>query len=365
LWVVVCGLGVAIVACYFGEVEVTGRERGVLRPAAGVRVLTSQMTGTVVSVEARSGDRVKSGAVLLRIESPAVEAQILEADRELKDVRTRFSATAVQEDHHYAEQVDSLHSRARRLTDQITSLESSVSLQKRHVEADQELLRKGLVSELSVADTREALAQAERQLSGAQSMLDQTRQELAALEARRQGELWQRRQVLTSAESKRDALTLVARQSVVLAPEEGTVEALLVKPGEVVQAGQPVGKIVPESGLRVIAFLAEKDRAFARIGDDVSLELDQLPDAEFGTLKARVTRIGDDLASPSEVSEALGDGQTLAVPAYRVELAITDAHAAEAAGVKLRTGTLLNARFTLRRQRLLTLVLSPLKRWIH
>jgi membrane fusion protein len=152
---------------------------------------------------------------------------------------------------------------------------------------------------------------------------------------------------------------------VVLAPEEGTVEALLVKPGEVVQAGQPVGKIVPESGLRVIAFLAEKDRAFARIGDDVSLELDQLPDAEFGTLKARVTRIGDDLASPSEVSEALGDGQTLAVPAYRVELAITDAHAAEAAGVKLRTGTLLNARFTLRRQRLLTLVLSPLKRWIH
>ena len=331
-----------------------------------MRVLTSQISGTVVAVDARSGDHVKSGATILRIESAAVEGQLLEADRELQAVRGRFSAVASQEDHHYAEQIESLRSRARRLTDQIASLVSSVSLQQRHVEADRQLLAKGLVSEMSVADTQESLAQAQRQLSGAETTLDQTRQELASLEARRQDELWQRQQLLSSAQNKRDALALVMRQNVIQAPQDGTVEGLSVKVGEVVQAGQAVGKIVPvESALQVVSFLAEKDRAFAKPGDLVQLELDQLPHAEYGTLKAKVTRISDDLASPAEISEAVGDGQKLAAPCYRVELEITDAHAAEAAGVKLRTGTLLEARFTLRRQRLITLVLSPLKRWFH
>ncbi|OFX25549.1 MAG: hypothetical protein A2V77_24945 [Anaeromyxobacter sp. RBG_16_69_14] len=365
LWVVVCGVGAALAASFIGEVEVTGRGRGILRPTAGVRVLTSQMTGTVVSVDAHSGDRVKTGAALLRIESATTQAQLLEAERELEAVRTRFSAVASQQDQHYDEQIENLKSRAKRLTDQIASLRISVSRQVRRVEADGQLLKKGLVSELAVSDTQEGLAQAQRRLSEAETTLDQTRQELASIEARRQDELWQRQQLLSNAQNKRDALALVMQQNVIGAPQDGTVEALLVKVGEVVQAGQPVGKIVPvESALRVVSFLAEKDRAFVKAGDEVELELDQLPHAEYGTLRAKAIRIGDDLASPSEISEAIGDGQKFE-PSYRVELEITDARAAEMAGVKLRTGTLLNARFTLRRQKLIALVLSPLKRWFQ
>jgi multidrug resistance efflux pump len=365
LWIVVFGVGSALAASFVGEVEVTGRGRGILQPAAGVRALTSQMTGTVARVDAHSGDRVKSGATLLRIESPTVQAQLLEAERELEAVRTGFAAAASQQDQHYAEQVEELKSRARRLTDQIGSLRSSVGHQERRVQADLQLLKKGLVSDLAVADTRESLAQAQRQLNGAEQTLDQTRQELASTEARRQDELWQRQQLLNKAQNKRDSLAVVMKQNVIQAPEDGTVEALLVRVGEAVQAGQVVGKIVPvESPLHVVSFLAEKDRAFAKPGDEVELELDQLPHSEYGTLQARVVRIGGDLASPSEIRDALGEGLKLESPSYRVELEITDAHAAEAAGVKLRTGTLLNARFTLRRQKLATLLFTPLRKWL-
>ncbi len=365
LWIVVLGLGSAIAASFVGQVEVTGRGRGILRPTTGVRVLTSQLTGTVTRVAARSGDRVKSGATLLRIESATTQAQLLEAERELEAVRTRFSAVASQQDQHYAEQVENLKAREGRLTDQIASLRGSVSHQERRLQADLQLQKKGIVSELAVGETRESLAQAQRQLSGAETTLDQTRQELASMEARRQDELWQRQQLLNSAQNKRDALAVVMQQSVIQAPEDGTVDALLVQVGETVQAGQAVGKVVPvESPLHVVSFLSEKDRAFAKAGDEVQLELDQLPHAEYGTLRAQVVRIGDDLASPSEIQEALGEGQKLEAPSYRVELEITDAHAAEAAGVKLRTGTLLNARYTLRRQRLATLFLSPLRKWL-
>ncbi|HSD19314.1 MAG TPA: HlyD family efflux transporter periplasmic adaptor subunit [Anaeromyxobacter sp.] len=365
LWVVVSAVVAAVAASFVGEVEVTGRGRGIARPTAGVRVLTTQLGGTIARVEARSGERVKSGATLLHIESPSVQAQLLEADRELEALRTKFSAVSSQQDQHYAEQIENLKARAKRAEDQIASLRSSASHFERRVEADLGLLKKGLVSDMAVAESRDALAQAQRQLSGAEQALDQTRQELASLEGRREEELWNREQLLASAQNKRDALALVLAQGVVQAPEDGTVESLLARAGEVVQAGQVVGKLVPiDSPLQVVSFLAERDRAFAKPGDEVELELDQLPHAQYGTLRARVARIGDDLASPAEIRDALGEDQKIG-PSYRVELEITDASAAEAAHVKLRTGSLMNVRFTLRRQRVVTLVLKPLQRWFR
>jgi hemolysin D len=366
LWLVVLGLGSALVASAIGNVEVTSRGRGVIRPAIGIRVLTSQMTGTVSRVHVRSGDRVKAGDTLLSIDSATAQAQLLEADRQLAAVRNEYTSVASQQDRHYGEQIDHLKARERRIVEQIESLRASVVRQERRLEADEGLLAKGLMSQLGISETRESLAQAQRQLSGAEQSLDQTRQELASMETRRQDELWQRKQMVDAAQTKRDSLAVVLQQRDVTATEDGIVEALSVKIGEVVQSGQPLGKIVPvDSPLQVVSFLAEKDRAFAKPGDEVRLELDQLPHAEYGTLRAKVVRIGDDLASAQEIREALGEEQKLAAPSYRVELQITDSSAADAAQVKLRTGALMNVRYTLRKQKLITMVFTPLKRWFR
>jgi multidrug resistance efflux pump len=144
------------------------------------------------------------------------------------------------------------------------------------------------------------------------------------------------------------------------------VEAMLVKPGEVIKTGQALCKLIPQKApLEVVAFLEEKDRAFVRLGDEVRLELDQLPYAEYGTLRARIERVSDDLASVFELREALGDNLLPNVPTFRVALRLTDTRAVEKAGIPLRSGMLMNARFTLRRQRLITLVLDPLRKWLR
>jgi multidrug resistance efflux pump len=186
------------------------------------------------------------------------------------------------------------------------------------------------------------------------------------MESRRQDELWQRQQAIAAAQNRRDSLALLQRQSVLVAPEDGTVEALSVRVGEVVHAGQAIGKLIPAaSPLHVVGFLAERDRAFVKPGDEVRLELDQLPHAEYGTLRGRISRIGDDLAAPSEIRDALGEQQKLDGASYRVEVQITDASVAEAAQVKLRTGGLMDVRYTLRRQRLIALVFNPLRRFFR
>lgn len=117
--------------------------------------------------------------------------------------------------------------------------------------------------------------------------------------------------------------------------------------------------------MQVVSFLEEKDRAFVKAGDEVHLELDQLPYSEYGTLRAEVVRISDDLASPFEIREALGENQKMEIPTYRVELRITDARALANAKVKLRTGMLMNVRYTLRRQPLISIIMAPLQRWFR
>jgi multidrug resistance efflux pump len=347
-------------------VEVNGRARGILRPSSGIRVVIAKLDGTVGQVEARSGQQVKAGDVLVRIEAPPVQAQWLEARRQVEAVRRHFKVTATLQDRSHAEQIRRLAARMARLKEQGQSQRRSIAMTELNLQRSLELERQGVLSPASVDEAREALARAERQLSQSGQALETASQEWATLEYGRQDSLWQRRQTIQSAEVRAEALAFMLGQTVLEAPEDGMVEAMLVKPGEVVRTGQALCKLIPQKvPLEVVAFLEEKDRAFVRPGDEVRLELDQLPYAEYGTVRARIERISDDLASAFEIQEALGDNPFPGTPTFRVELRLTDTRAVAQAGIPLRSGMLMNARFTLRRQRLITLVLDPLRKWLR
>ena len=369
-WTLLCilltAVGVAFLASILLHVEVTGRGRGIVHPTRGVRMLVSQSGGTVGLIGVCSGQAVKAGNVLLRIDAPNIQGQLLEAERQVESVRSDYQAISTRQDAAYAEQFQRLKSRIVQCQEQMDSRRQSIQITERLLKAKLTLQQDGLVSEIEVDDAREALAQNQRQLSAAQQALDQAKQEQASLVGRQQDELWQHKQVVQNAETKREALEFVQGQTVMQAPEDGVVEALLVKPGEVVQPGQSLCKLIPQgASLQVVSFLAEKDRAFVNPGDEVHLELEQLPYAEYGTLRGKVVRVSDDLASPFEIREASGEDSKLEGPSFRVELEITNAEAIDSAKAKLRTGMLLNVRYTLRQQRLITSVVSPLRRWLQ
>jgi membrane fusion protein len=366
LLVLLSGLGSALLASILGKVEVNGRGRGILRPRSGIRVVLAKVDGTVGQIEVRSGQPVKAGTLLVRIEAPPVQAQLLEARRQLETVRRHFTVTARLRDRAHAEQSRRLTARIHKLEHQIASQRDSIDRQERNLGRNLALEREGILSPASTDQVREAVAQAQRQLNLMEQSLEQASQECAALADGRQESLWQRRLTIQNAEVRAEALAFTLGQTLLEAPEDAVVEAMLVKPGEVVRAGQALCKLIPQRApLQVVSFLQEKDRAFVQPGDEVLLELDQLPYAEYGTLKARVERISDDLASRFEIQEALGDHLLPDLPTFRIELRITDGRAVAKAGIPLRSGMLMNARFTLRRQRLITLVLDPLRKWLR
>lgn len=363
LWTVVAFVLVALVSSVVGSVEVNGRAQGILRPGS-IRNLVAQAGGTVTEVMEHSGQTVRAGSLMLKIDSTSVQSQLLEAQRQVDVIKTDFTAFANRQDRAYEEQVSQLQERVAMLREQVKSQKGSLEIYERKLHANQVLEKDGLVSAITVDEAKEALSQAQRQLNGNRQTLVQTEQELTSLQGRRQDELWQREQTRKAAQAKVEAIGVNVGIGVIRAPEDGMVEAILVKPGDAVQAGQVVGKLVPKGDpMQVVAFLSEKDRAFVKVGDVARLELDQLPYSEYGTLKAKVVRISDDLADPFEIQEALGPSAKTDASVYRVELQVLEDAAVQRAGARLRTGMLLNARFTLRKQRPITLVLDPLKRW--
>jgi multidrug resistance efflux pump len=366
LLVMLSGLGTALLASIFGKVEVNGRGRGILRPTSGIRMVIAKLDGTVGQIDVHSGQQVKAGDLLVRIEAPPVQAQLLEAERQVQTVRKHFKVTAALQDQAHAEQSRRLRARIAKLKEQIGSQQHSMAMLERNLKRHLALAKEGIVSPVTVDEVRESSARAQRQSHLMEQALEQASQDRAGLDNSRQESLWQRRQTIQNAEVRAESLAFMLGQTRLEAPEDGMVEAMLVKPGEVVRTGQALCKLIPRNApLHVVAFLEEKDRAFVKPGDEVKLELDQLPYAEYGTLRARIERISDDLAAPFELHEALGDNPLPNLPTFRVELRITDAKAVTKAGIPLRSGMLMNARFTLRRQRLITLVLDPLRKWLR
>lgn len=365
LWVMAVLTLAGILYAFLGKIEVQNRGKGILRPAAGVRTLQAQVGGVLSQTFAQSGDQLREGQTIARIEAAQVSGNLLETEQHIQLLKGAGKSFSSQEDSQILEQLQSLRNRLKSQEAQVVSYKKSVEIQQQRVVSQRTLLSEGLISKMQLDDAIEALNSAERQRDQSKQGLDQLHQDIASMENQRQRQLWQRTQDVQGAQIKREALESSLSQTLVKAPLDGTLDAFVSRPGDLVQVGQSIAKLIPVgSPIMVVAFVAEKDRAFVKREDQVSLELEAYPYAEFGTLKGRILRIGSDLASPHEVQEAFGEEGKLDTPSFRVEIEIEPFRSPQMAHATLRPGMLLQVRYTLRRQRIITLVLDPLKRWL-
>jgi hypothetical protein len=103
------------------------------------------------------------------------------------------------------------------------------------------------------------------------------------------------------------------------------------------------------------------DRAFVKTGMEVRVELDQLPVGEFGSARARITRVSSEIAGQPEVEKALGAAAPPGVH-FAVELVLLDDAVTQRLTSRLGSGTLLSVRMPLRKRRVIQLVFDPIRR---
>lgn len=85
------------------------------------------------------------------------------------------------------------------------------------------------------------------------------------------------------------------RISVILAPVSGSLEEFSgIFPGSVLQAGEILGVISPESRLIGEIYISSKDIAYIRTGQEVSMQIDAFPSREWGLAGGEIFEVSDD-----------------------------------------------------------------------
>jgi multidrug resistance efflux pump len=355
---------VLLAAAFVVEVDQTARGRGVLRVAGGMQTVASQAAGTVLEIGARSGDVVRAGDLLVRVDSTATKTALLEAERHIERADEDVTTFIARRDKEQTARRALLGQRASLLRKRVQSQNVSASKLEEHLGSFDRLVAEGLAPAMDRAGHEREIASARRTSLQLEEEIATTNLQAVNTEAELAAELDRRKAEARRARDRRDALAFQLAQTEVRAPRAGRLEAMVAKAGEVVTVGGAIARLVPEGGARqVVVFLPEADRAFLREASDVRIELDQLPSGEFGALRAVVKRIATDLASPADVTDALGDAR-LEGPAYRVELELASDGAAAQLEPFLRPGSQVTARFVLRKRRLASLLFSPLKKWL-
>jgi multidrug resistance efflux pump len=366
-WAVIGTVASLIVAAvgfaFLGQVEITEKGPGILRPQGGVRLLTAPGPGMVVAVLAHTGDHVRAGDPILRLDSPQLQGAVLEADRALNAHSQEFSLVANSQAVLFDQQIRTAQDRIKQLTCEVTSLQRTSEGSSKRLAANRELHHHGIIGKLEVQGFEDQFESAQRSVAASEQSLNDAKQLLTALDTQRRQEIWKHATEVALARAKREALDFSLSQTHIHAPVDGIVDGVVLRPGDQVQTGGLTAKVIPiGTPLGVIAFLREKDRAFVKEGDGVTLELAQYPHSEFGTLHGRVERVGTDLASANEILEAFSATEPRVIgPSFKVEIQLEPTRSTKLA---LRPGMILDARFTLRRQRLITIVLDPLRRWL-
>lgn len=355
---------------------------GQLVPSAGLLNIVAPSAGTLSKLHVHDGQAVKAGDVLLELSSDQDSAALGDTHvlvgQQLDAQRARLQADLANQQQLAQQQAEALRGKLALLQAQLAQIAGQQAIVRQQVASNQHLLErieplgaKGYVSEVQIQQQRAAVLDAQSQLKALVRQQLDTRQQL---EAARQ----QLGQLPLDAVAKRNdterqlagvaqsiAQNELQRATVLRAPRDGIVSAVLPKPGQMVSAGQPLLAILP-AGSTLQAQLLVPSRAVGFIdpGSRVVLRYEAFPYQKFGQQYGEVTDVSRSALGASDIAALIG--QQSQQPLYRVQVRL-DKPFVLAYGKReaLKPGMTLQADILMDRRSLLEWVFEPLYGMAH
>lgn len=342
-WMLVATASAAalVIALYlvFGSYTRRSPVVGQLVPALGLATVQAPAAGVVEEMRAGEGTRVAAGEVLAIIAVPRVSIASGPAGADLEqNLRAReagLQSARQGQQRSLAVQAAGLTAQLDAARHELALVEAETGTRERQIHLSEaalarlrELHAQRFVSPVQLQqqesawlDQVGALQALRRQAATLQRSLVQLRQALDELPGQRQTlQAGVQRDLAALAQER---VELEAQGAVVItAPVAGVVATQIAKPGQAVQAGQPLLTVLPGDG-RLEAELLVPSRAagFITPGDRVLLRYQAFPWQKFGHQQGRVASISRSALAPQELGTwagAAGGNQ----PLYRVTVAL-------------------------------------------
>jgi len=362
------------VGSYSRRSSVTGQ----LVPSRGLATVLAPATGVISRLEVDEGARVHAGQVLGVLSVPSATltngdtqaALVRHLSKRVQGLQAARTAQLAQLD----EQALGLRAQLALVRRELDHLGDEIATRQHQVDLANEVLdryRKLQDSRyVSVLQIRQQEATALEYTSDMQALqraaldqrrtIDQLQQQLAALPGQREGV--QADYLRDSAAVGQEQVQVQANGALVIkAPVDGVVATRMIKPGQAIQAGQPLLSVLPGDG-RLEADLLVPSRAigFIEPGDTVLLRYKAYPYQKFGHQRGTVAQISRSALTSSELGALIGNAQQ-SESYYRVTVALAkQVITAYGKPESLKPGMLLDADVLGEKRRLAEWIFEPI-----
>ena len=334
------------------QVPVTVQANGVIRPSIERQEARAAEGGIVLAVYAREGQHARAGDTLLVLNGSTIATRLAAFDsiaharqEELADLtallnagdslvpwRTLRTAYRRQQYREHAITVDGLMARA--------------DAERREAERLHALLDRGFAT----------VEQVDRQDESQRAAITAVRQHIERMRSAWSDDHARLADEVRRLTAERAELTATLARHVVIAPVDGTVEmAVSLSAGSVLQRGERVATLSPNTELIGEAFLTARDIALVQRGTPVRLMVDALNYREWGLVEATVVSVADDAA-------LTGDQPVFRV---RCQLATRELHLRGGQRVSLGKGMTFRARFVIAERSLSQLLFDGVNDWLN
>ena len=269
------------------------------RISADVISISSRVSGWVTKLHVATGDRIKAGDTLVRIDDRDARLRLTELDARLLSIdaeRARLSAQKQMIDQQTRSQYAMRQSQVEAAEAALAGRRSDLDLARTDFERTRTLLQKKVVSRQRWEEKRTVFRVAEQAFQQARAEVAATNAGLIEAAANRQQLLVLDRQVTALVHQKeelraqRDRQELDLRDRRILSPIDGVVDRTFVNASEFVSAGQRLLMIHDPRRIWVDANVKETDIRHLKLGAPAKISVDAYPDSVF---TGKITRIGN------------------------------------------------------------------------
>ena len=369
-----------------GETTRKARLTGLLVPTEGTLTLSAPQSGTLLEIRVKEGDIVAINQVLLKVgvdrstvqgDTSVLIAQNLQQRRATMQAERTIAETQYrQRQQAAADRTRSLESEARQAEGELEGAHRRLALARKSVERYDDLAKKGFVAEIQAQQKQEELLDLVGRESTAERGLISVRRDIQALQAEEvanrsalQAQLIQIDRSLASL-NQEGTENSARREIVVIAPQAGTVAALTVNRGQLVQAGQTLAVLVPRSAdgkpspLQAQLFAPSRMAGFVQPGQEVWIRYAAYPFQKFGMARGLIESVSrTPLAAqdlPAGQSQAIMTAAQSNEPMYRVTVSLaSQVQQAYGQEQSLKPGMTLEADVVQERRRIWEWMLEP------
>lgn len=240
--------------------------------------IAARQPGRVEAIEVREGDLVRTGQVLVRMDTESLQAQLRQAEARVRQAEDAVSTAR--------SQLAQRESEKEAMQALVVQRQTELAAAQRRTQRLADLRQQSVISQQQLDDQTEAVDRASATLAAARAQVAASDAAIAAARNQIRGSE-------SAVEAERAAVARLRtdiEDSVLKAPRDGRVQLIVARPGEVVGGGGRVLNLVDLKDVYMTFFLPTRAVGRVALGSEARLVLDAVPQY---VIPARISFVAD------------------------------------------------------------------------